>query len=115
MRSSYYGALGVANLPSEVKSIWYSRNNELPELPRCGWSWQQQTDPELWILQDFAKRLVEITPSTEAEERVIGLCVIQEYTLAEAGEMLDRSPERVRQILVKGLRRFKRRIEVYAL
>ena len=31
--SPFYGKLGVASLPSEVKTIWYSRNDELPERP----------------------------------------------------------------------------------
>lgn len=107
MRSEHYGKLGVAKLPSEVKAIWYSRDDELPELPRMGWSWQQQTDPDLWLMQDFARRLVEVTPLTEAEEQVIGLCVIQGCTLKEAGEMIGKKQERVRQILEKALRRFR--------
>ena len=112
MRSEHYGKLGVAELPSKVKAIWYSRDDELPELPRMGWSWQQQTDPDLWLMQDFAKRLVEITPLTEAEEQVIGLCVIQGYTLKEAGKMIDKTGARVRQILEKGLRKFRRHQEL---
>ena len=31
----WYGKLQVTALPSEVKTIWYSRDDELPELPRC--------------------------------------------------------------------------------
>lgn len=112
MRGEHYGKLGVAKLPSEVKAIWYSRDDELPELPRIGWSWQQQTDPDLWLMQDFARRLVEVTPLTEAEEQVIGLCVIQGCTLKEAGEMIGKKQERVRQILEKGLRRFRRHQEL---
>ncbi len=107
-RGQHYGKLGVAKLPAEVKAIWYSRDDDLPELPRMGWSWEQQTDPDLCLMQDFARRLVAVTPLTEAEEQVIGLCVIQGYTLKEAGKMIDKKPERVRHILEKGLRRFRR-------
>ena len=46
-RSPYYGQLQVTSLPSEVKTIWYSRDDELPELPRHLWSWQLQDDMSL--------------------------------------------------------------------
>ena len=108
MRGEHYGKLGVAKLPSEVKVIWYSRNVE-PELvePVDTW-WPVATDPDFLLAQDFAHRLVAITPLTEQEEQVISLCVLDNCTLREAGdEMGGKSPERVRQILEKALRRFR--------
>jgi DNA-directed RNA polymerase specialized sigma24 family protein len=107
-RGQHYGKLGVAKLPSEVKAIWYSRDVEPDPVEPIDYYWPVATDPDLWLMQDFAKRLVEITPLTEAEEQVIGLCVIQGCTLEEAGEMIGKKKERVRQILEKGLRRFRR-------
>lgn len=103
----YYGKLGVVNLSSEIKRIWHSRDDELPELPRKGWSWQQQTDPELDELRDLARRIVETTPLTEREEIAIVTCIIEEGRLEDLGEELDVTKERARQIVLKGLRRLR--------
>jgi len=105
--SPYYGKLQTASLPSEVKRIWYSRDEELPELPRHRWSWELQTDPELSELRDLARRIVETTPLTEREEIAIMTCVIEDGRLEDLGEELDVTKERARQILQKGLRRLR--------
>lgn len=103
----YYGKLGVAKLPSEVKVIWYSRDVE-PEPCEPVDTWcPVATDPDLELAQDFAHRLVAITPLTEAEEQAVMLCVLDNCTLREAGDEMGRTPERVRQILMKALRRFR--------
>ena len=105
----HYGKLNTKQLPSEVKTIWYSRNDELPDLPTTGTlAVFDQTDPTEEDRIDLARRLVEITPLTDQERAAIQLHVLMDYTLAETGELLDRSPERVRQIVAKGLRRFRR-------
>lgn len=107
MRGQHYGKLGVANLPSEVKAIWYSRDIEPePCEPVDAW-WPVQTDPDLELAQDFARRLVAITPLTEQEEQAVILCVLDNCTLREAGEVMGRTQERVRQILMKAMRRFR--------
>ena len=106
---SHYGKLNTKQLPSEVKTIWYSRNDELPELPTTGMlAIFGQTDPTEEERIDLARRLVEITPLTDQERVAIQLHVLMDYTLAETGEFLDRTPERVRQIVAKGLRRFRK-------
>lgn len=106
---SHYGKLHTKQLPSEVKTIWYSRDDELPDLPTTGTlAIFDQTDPHEEDKIDLARRLVEITPLTDQERVAIQLHVLMDYTLAETGEFLDRSPERVRQIVAKGLRRFRR-------
>lgn len=108
MRGEHYGKLGVAKLPSEVKVIWYSRNVEPEPVEPVDTWWPVTTDPDLLLAQDFAHRLVAITPLTEQEEQVIALCVLDGCTLKEAGEeMGGKSQERVRQILEKALRRFR--------
>ena len=107
-RGQHYGKLGVAKLPSEVKAIWYSRDVEPEPVEPVDTWWPVGTDPDLLLAQDFAHRLVALTPLTEQEEQVIALCVLDGCTLREAGdEMGGKSPERVRQILEKGLRRFR--------
>ena len=107
-RGQHYGKLGVASLSSEVKAIWYSRDVEPDPVEPIDYYWLVATDPDLLLAQDFAHRLVEVTPLTEQEEHAIALCVLDGCTLKEAGEeMGGRSPERVRQILEKALRRFR--------
>ncbi len=103
-----YGKLGVASLSSEVKAIWYSRHIEPePCEPIDSW-WPTQTDPDLWIRQDFARRLVSVTSLTEREEQAVILCVLENCTLREAGKVMDCSQERVRKILMKAMRRFRK-------
>lgn len=104
----HYGKLGVASLSSEVKAIWYSRHIEPEPCEPIDFWWPTQTDPNLELAQDFARRLVAITPLTEQEEQVVILCVLDNHTLREAGEVMGRTQERVRQILMKAMRRFRK-------
>mgnify|MGYP000146133735 CR=1 FL=1 len=106
-RGQHYGKLGVAKLPAEVKAIWYSRDVEPEPCEAVDTYWPTATDPELVLAQDFARRLVEVKPLTEAEEQAIALCVLDNCTLREAGVEMGRTQERVRQILEKALRRFR--------
>jgi len=103
----HYGKIGVASLSSEVKAIWYSRHIEPDPCEPVDTYWSTVTDPDLVLLQDFARRLVAITPLTEVEEQAVALCVLDNCTLREAGQEMDRTQERVRQILMKAMRRFR--------
>jgi DNA-directed RNA polymerase specialized sigma24 family protein len=103
----HYGKLGVVNLASEVKAIWYSRHIEPEPCEPIDTYWTLHTDPELELWKDFVRRLVEITPLTEAEEQAVALCVLDNCTLKEAGIEMGRTQERVRQILMKAMRRFR--------
>ena len=103
----HYGKLGVANLSSEVKKLWYSRHIEPEPCEPVDTYWPTCTDPELVLRQDFARRLVAITPLTEIEEWAVALCVLDNCTLREAGQEMDRTQERVRQILMKAMRKFR--------
>lgn len=105
--SPYYGQLGVKGLNREVYRIWLSRDTELEELPLMGWSFQLQTDPDLLILCDFIRRLVEATNLTEREHHVIHRIVVDEATHQEVANELDCTHSRVLQILNKGLRRLR--------
>jgi hypothetical protein len=106
-RVKHYGKLDVVNLPSEVKKIWYSKDVELEPCEPIDSYWPTTTDCDLEIKKDFAKRLLDITPLTEQEEKVIYLIVFDNATLREAGKELDKSQERIRQILIKALRKFR--------
>jgi DNA-directed RNA polymerase specialized sigma24 family protein len=103
----HYGKLGVANLSSEVKKLWYSRHIEPEPCEPVDTYWPTCTDPDLVLRQDFARRLVAITPLTEIEEWAVVLCVLDNCTLREAGQEMDRTQERVRQILMKAMRKFR--------
>lgn len=103
----HYGKIGVASLSSEVKAIWYSRHIEPDPCEPVDTYWPTGTDPDLVLLQDFARRLVAITPLTEVEEQAVALCVLDNCTLREAGQEMDRTQERVRQILLKAMRKFR--------
>ena len=104
----HYGKIGVANLSSEVKAIWYSRHIEPEPCDPVDTYWPTCTDPDLVLRQDFARRLVAITPLTDMEEWAVALCVLDNHTLREAGEVMGRTQERVRQILMKAMRRFRK-------
>jgi DNA-directed RNA polymerase specialized sigma24 family protein len=103
----HYGKIGVANLSSEVKKLWYSRHIEPEPCEPVDTYWPTCTDPDLVLRQDFARRLVAITPLTEIEEWAVALCVLDNCTLREAGQEMDRTQERVRQILMKAMRKFR--------
>lgn len=110
-RSSYYGRLNVMSLPSEIRNIWYSRNDDLPELPRFGWLWQQQADFELLAERELLIKFLEKTELTTREEQVIKLYVIEEYTYKEIGGIMNVGPSRINQILNKSLRRLRKNKE----
>lgn len=107
-RSPYYGQLNIASLPSEVKAIWYSRDDELPELPRHLWSWQLQDDMSLLEAKDLLFKILADAPLTDREMLAIKLIAHEECTLEEAGEELDCTRERARQIYLKGMRKLRR-------
>ncbi len=106
-RSAHYGKIGLASLSSEVKAIWYSRHIEPePCEPIDSW-WPTQTDLDLELKQDFARRLVTFTVLTKREEQVVIMCVLDNCTLREAGEVMGCSNSRARQILMKAMRKFR--------
>lgn len=107
--SPYHGRLDIRNLPNEVRLIWYSRNKDLPEMPTTGTlDVFQQTDDDLEDKVDLIRRLILITPLTKQEDLAITMNVLEDYTLEDVGRILGVTRERVRQILSKGLRKFRR-------
>lgn len=104
----WYGKLMTDSLPSEVKKIWYSRDDELPELPRRLWSWQLQDDMSLVEAKDLLFKILADAPLTDREMLAIKLIAHEECTLEEAGEALDCTKERARQIYLKGMRKLRR-------
>lgn len=107
--SKYYGKLMTAQLPSEVKEIWYSRDEELPELPRHKWSWELQTDMTEVENRELVIKLLEAIPLTERQELVIRRVVLESETLREIGKELGLSAERVRSIYNQAMRKLRTR------
>ena len=106
--SPYYGKLDFSTMQSAVKQLWYKRHID-PELcDPIDFYCPTQTDPDLVIRQDFARRLIAVTPLTEREEKVVFMCVLDNYTLREAGEEIGVSRERVSQILAGAMRKFRK-------
>lgn len=104
--SPYYGKIKVASLPSEVKTIWYSKDDEPPPCEPHGWSWEQVTEPDHESL-DLALKILAVTPLTEREVVAIRLMVLEGCTLEEAGREMDCTRSRVQQIVNKGIRRLR--------
>ena len=104
----WYGKLQVTSLPSEVKTIWYSRDDELPELPRHLWSWQLQDDMSLVEAKDLLFKILADAPLTDREMLAIKLIAHEEETLEEASKVLGCTRERARQIYMKAMRKLRR-------
>jgi RNA polymerase sigma factor (sigma-70 family) len=107
MRAPRYGELGVVNLVSEVKVLWFTRDQELPELPSWRWACEHQTDMKQVEDRDVVRTLLERTELTEREDLVIRMVVIEDCTMQDVGDLLGVTLERVRQILNKGLRKLR--------
>ena len=107
MRGEHYGKLGIATIPSTVRQIWYSKHIEPEPCEPIDSYWPTMTDPDLILEQDFARRLVEITSLTKKEEQIVILCVLGNCTLEEVSKVIGCSRQRVRQILMKTMRKFR--------
>lgn len=104
----WYGKLQTASLPSEVKTIWYSRDDELPELPQHRWSWELQDDMSLLEAKDLLFKILADAPLTDREMLAIKLIAHEEETLEEASKVLGCTRERARQIYMKAMRKLRR-------
>jgi hypothetical protein len=107
--SPYYGKLMTAQLPSEVKRIWYTRDDELPELPRHRWSFELQSDMEQVEQRELVVKLLETICFTDREDLVVQMLVMDGATLEEAGQELGVTKERIRQIYMKAMRKARTR------
>jgi RNA polymerase sigma factor (sigma-70 family) len=106
-RSTYYGRLNVQSIPSEVKKIWRSRDDELEELPRHKWSWQLEDDMELFEAKDLLNKILIDAPLSDRQMLVVELWAIEELTLEEISQRIDLTRERVRQIYIHAMRKLR--------
>lgn len=107
--SPYYGQLMTKNLPSEIKKLWYSRNEELEPLPSWRWSFEMESNLDHVEERDFLTKILSVKPLLEREEKVIWLVLIEEQTFKDVGLQLGVTQERVRQIYLKAIRKLRTR------
>ena len=107
--SPYYGQLMTKNLPSEIKKLWYSRNEELEPLPSWRWSFEMESNLDHVEERDFLTKILAVKPLLEREEKVIWLVLIEEQTFKDVGRQLGVTQERVRQIYLKAIRKLRTR------
>ena len=107
-RSPYYGQLQVTSLPSEVKTIWYSRDDELEQLPSWRWSWQHQTDMEQVEQRDLLVKILEVTNLTDKEATAIEMVAIGSATFADLADEIGVSNARAQQLYNHAIRKLRR-------
>ena len=103
-----YGKVGVSTLPSKAKTIWYSRHAEIEPCEPIDIYWPTATDPELPLLVDYARRLVDATVLTEREQQAVELCVLDNCTVWEAAREMNVTHARVGQLRSKALQKLRR-------
>ena len=107
-RSPYYGQLMTETLPSEVKKIWYSRDDELEPLPSWRWSWQHQTDLEQIEQRELLVKILEATILSDKEAKAIEMVAIGNSTFADLADELDVTDSRAQQIYNNGIRKLRK-------
>lgn len=107
MSRSTYGRLHYQSMPSEVKKIWHSRDEELPELPKHKWSWQLEDDMELFEAKDLLTKILIDAPLSDRQTLVIELFTIEELTFKEIGQRFNVTQVRVRQIYIHAMRKLR--------
>ena len=107
-RSPYYGQLMTESLPSEVKKLWYSRDDELEPLPSWRWSFQHQTDLEQVEQRELLVKILEATILTDNEAKAIEMVAIGSATFADLSDELGVSPPRALQIYNHAIRKLRK-------
>ena len=103
IRSPRYGEINTKNISPEVYKIWLTRNDELPELPKVGFSHDFESDVDWYEKRDLVTKIFS-RPLSEIGEHVVLRLVIDGATLDEVGDEFGLSRERIRQIRKKALR-----------
>ena len=107
-RSKYYGQLMTESLPSEVKKIWYSREDELEPLPSWRWSFQHQTDLEQVEQRELLVKILEATILTDKESKAIEMVAIGSATFADLADEISVTNARAQQIYNHAIRKLRK-------
>ena len=115
MRAPRYGELHTATLPSQVRAIWYSKDEELEPEPRislCDNEWQDASQIESQM-DDRKLALSLLFATTRKEADVLSMRYMRDMTLEEVGFAYGVSRERIRQIEAKAMRKIRRRFQTH--
>lgn len=108
MRSPMYGKLQTKILPMEVRYIWYTKHDELQDIPEIDLETCETTGVnciENKMILDFLYKESKID---NREKQVFYMRFVLEMTLEEIGDKMFICKERVRQIESKMIRKIKR-------
>ncbi len=103
-----YGKLQTKILPAEVRYIWYTKHDELQDIPELDLKTCETTGVnciENKMILDFLYKESKID---NREKQVFYMRFVLEMTLDEVGEKMFVCRERVRQIESKMIRKIKR-------
>lgn len=98
MRSPLYGKIQSNNLSMQVRQIWYSKNNELPELPVIDLEQQWNTGLNSIDNKMVLEFLCKEADFKSRRRQVFYMRFILEMTLEEIAEKLLVTREAVRQM-----------------
>jgi DNA-directed RNA polymerase specialized sigma subunit len=107
-RSPHYGQLMTASLPSEVKTIWYSRDDELDPLPSWRWSFEHQADLEQVEQRELLVKILEATILSDNEAKAIEMVAIGSATFADLAEEIGVANSRAQQIYNNAIRKLRK-------
>jgi RNA polymerase sigma factor (sigma-70 family) len=108
MRPPNYGRLHTKYICSEVKNIWYSKDEELPELPKLEPTPCFCTGLNSIENKEIFEFLYKEANLPGRERQVFYMRCVLEMTLQEVGDCLFVTKERIRQIEGKALRRLQK-------
>lgn len=106
-RSPYYGMLGTDTMPSQVRTIWYTKDEELePDegYKLCDREWEDFQSVEKRI-DNRSVILCLLDRLTEKEQDIMVMRFVDEMTLEEVGKEYGVTRERIRQIENKAIRK----------
>lgn len=107
-RTSLYGKLNVKSLHPEVKALWYSKDEELPELPILPTELSCHDHTDQYEIKQFSKNIWGLLDLlTFREKHVLVSRILYEHTLEKIGESLNLTRERIRQIEAKAIRKLR--------
>jgi RNA polymerase sigma factor (sigma-70 family) len=108
MRPPNYGKLHTKYICSEVKNIWYSKDEELPDLPKLEPTPCFSTGLNSIENKKIFEFLYKEANLPSNERQVFYMRCVLEMTLQEIAECLFVTRERIRQIEGKALRRLQK-------
>jgi len=114
-----FGTIGLSELPPSIRTLWHTRNDELPtEEFDCLPDWMAQKPPEGLESLDMERVVVYVLSTiTVREETTLRLRIGHSMTLDECGKVLNISRARISQIEAKALRKLRHpsRTDILAL